>query len=160
MPQSGLGAGSAVLHQGRGMERSAQRQCRKGIRADHPGDVVQGIYRRLASEIGCTTSRERNGKRTLYGHRTGKSRRFPTGCSTGDVPQSGLGVESAVLHLRRETGKSASEHGRLGDGGRTLQDVVQVASEQDRLYYISGGKRGKAPRNTADWGTAAGLYGM
>ena len=50
MPQSGLGAGSAVLHQGRGMERSAQRQCRKGIRADHPGDVVQGIYRRMASE--------------------------------------------------------------------------------------------------------------
>ena len=32
------------------MERSAQRQCRKGIRADHPGDVVQGIYRRVASE--------------------------------------------------------------------------------------------------------------
>ncbi|MCH3940840.1 MAG: hypothetical protein LKK16_08830 [Bacteroidales bacterium] len=63
------------------MERSAQRQCRKGIRADHPGDVVQGIYRR-------------------------------------------------------------------------------VASEQDRLYYISGGKRGKAPRNTAEWGTAAGLHGM
>ena len=81
------------------------------------------------------------------------------------MPQSGLGVESAVLHLRRETGKSASEHGRLGDGGRTLQDVVQgicrrVASEQDRLYYISGGKRGKAPRNTAEWGTAAGLHGM
>ncbi|MCH3940841.1 MAG: hypothetical protein LKK16_08835 [Bacteroidales bacterium] len=81
MPQSGLGVESAVLHQGRGMERSAQRQCRKGIRADHPGDVVQGIYRRMASE-------------------------------------------------------------------------------QDRLYYISGGKRGKAPRNTADWGTAAGLYRM
>ncbi len=118
--------------------------------------------------IGCTTSRERNGKRTLYGHRTGKSRRFPTGCSTGNIPQNGLGAGSAVLHLRRETGKSASEHGRLGDGGRALRDVVQGicrrvtygAEELYRLYYISGGKRGKAPRNTAEWGTAAGLHGM
>jgi hypothetical protein len=95
----------------------------------------------------------------------GHPRRPSGGCSTGNIPQNGLGAGPAVLHLRRETGKSASEHGRLGDGGRTLQDVVQgmcrrVASEQDRLYYISGGKRGKAPRNTAEWGTAAGLHGM
>ena len=56
----------------------------------------------------------------------------------------------------------ATERGNPADSPR---DVVQgmcrrMASEQDRLYYISGGKRGKAPRNTADWGTAAGLYRM
>ncbi len=46
MPQSGLGAGSAVLNPGKGMGRSAKRQRRKGIRADHPtgcstGDMPQ-----------------------------------------------------------------------------------------------------------------------
>ena len=56
----------------------------------------------------------------------------------------------------------ATERGNPADSPR---DVVQgiyrrMASEQDRLYYISGGKRGKAPRNTAEWGTAAGLHGM
>ena len=78
----------------------------------------------------------------------GHPRRPSGGCSTGDVPQSGLGVESAVLHLRRETGKSASEHGRLGDGGRALRDVVQgicrrVTYGAEELYYIQRGETGK-----------------
>ena len=126
IPQSGLGAGSAVLHQGRGMEKGRCMATERGNPADSPRDVVQGMCRRMASEQ----------DRLYY-----------------------------ISGLRRETGKSASEHGRVGDGGRAPRDVVRricrrVASEQDRLYYISGGKRGKAPRNTADWGTAAGLYGM
>ena len=64
------------------------------------------------------------------------------------MPQSGLGAGSAVLHLRRETGKSASEHGRLGDGGRALRDVVQgicrrVTYGAEELYYIQRGETGK-----------------
>ena len=64
------------------------------------------------------------------------------------MPQSDLGAGSAVLHLRRETGKSASEHGRLGDGGRALRDVVQgicrrVTYGAEELYYIQRGETGK-----------------
>ena len=78
----------------------------------------------------------------------GHPRRPSGGCSTGNIPQSGLGAGSAVLHLRRETGKSASEHGRLGDGGRALRDVVQgicrrVTYGAEELYYIQRGETGK-----------------
>ena len=78
----------------------------------------------------------------------GHPRRPSGGCSTGDVPQSGLGAGSAVLHLRRETGKSASEHGRVGDGGRAPRDVVRricrrVTYGAEELYYIQRGETGK-----------------
>ncbi len=63
------------------------------------------------------------------------------------MPQSGLGAGSAVLHLRRETGKSASEHGRVGDGGRAPRDVVRrcrrVPYGAEELYYIQRGETGK-----------------
>ena len=78
----------------------------------------------------------------------GHPRRPSGGCSTGNIPQNGLGVESAVLHLRRETGKSASEHGRVGDGGRAPRDVVRricrrVTYGAEELYYIQRGETGK-----------------